>query len=74
MGSTANTFSGSGNYRFNRFLTGSVNGGYALNNSLAAAGMATTSFNNWFLGANLGQIMGQHATINFNMASSIKAR
>jgi hypothetical protein len=28
--------------------------------------MATTSFNNWFLGANLGQRMGQHATINFN--------
>jgi hypothetical protein len=27
--------------------------------------MTTTSFNNWFLGANLGQRIGQHATINF---------
>lgn len=66
LGSTANTFSGSGSYQFNRFLTGSVNGGYALNNSLAPAGMATTSFTNWFLGANVGQRIGQHATLNFN--------
>jgi hypothetical protein len=66
LGSTANTFSGSGNYQFTRFLTGSVDGGYALNNSLAPAGVATTSFNNWFLGANLGRRLGQHALINFS--------
>jgi hypothetical protein len=66
LGATSNTFSGSGQYRFTRFWTGSVAGGYALNNSLAPAGVATTRFNNWFVGANLGRQVGPHAQINFN--------
>ena len=66
MGATTNTFSGSANHQFTRFWTGSVSGGYALNNSLAPAGVATTSFNNWFVGANLGRQVGRHARINFN--------
>jgi hypothetical protein len=66
LGATSNTFSGSAHYQFTRFWTGSVNGGYALNNSLASAGAATTSFNNVFFGANLGRRMGRHAQINFN--------
>ena len=66
LGATSNTFSGTAHYQFTRFWTGSVNGGYALNNSLAPAGAATTSFNNWFIGANLGRQIGPHAQINFN--------
>jgi hypothetical protein len=65
-GSTANTFSAAGQYQFTRSWTGSLTGGYALNNSLAPAGVATTSFNNAFFGANLGRRVGRHAQINFN--------
>ena len=36
LGATSNTFSGSAHHQFTRYWTGSVNGGYALNNSLAA--------------------------------------
>ena len=66
LGATSNTFSGTAHYQFTRFWTGSVNGGYALNNSLAPAGVATTSFNNWFIGASLGRRVGPHAQVNFN--------
>jgi hypothetical protein len=66
QGATGNTFSGAAHYQFTRFWTGSVNGGYALNNSLAPAGVATTQFNSWFAGANLGRRIGPHAQINFN--------
>jgi hypothetical protein len=70
LGATSNTFSSTAHYQFTRFWTGSVNGGYALNNSLAAAGVATTQFDNWFVGANLGRRVGQHAQINFNYGAS----
>jgi hypothetical protein len=70
LGATSNTFSGNGHYQFTRFWTGSVNGGYALNNSLAAAGAATTQFDNWFFGANLGRRVGPHAQFNFNYGAS----
>jgi hypothetical protein len=66
LGAATNTFLGSGHYQFTRFWTGSVAGGYALNTSLAPAGVATTSFNNVFAGANLGRRVGRHAQINFN--------
>ena len=66
VGSTANTFSGGWHYQVTRFLTASLTGGYALNNSLAPAGVATTSFSNAFFGANLGRRVGRHAQINFN--------
>jgi hypothetical protein len=65
LGATSNTFSGSAHYQFTRYWTGSINGGYALNNSLAPAGV-TTQFDNWFAAANLGRQLGQHAAVNFN--------
>ena len=65
-GATSNTISGAAHYQFTRLWTGSVNGGYALNNSLAPAGTATTQYDNWFIGANLGRRVGQHAQFNFN--------
>jgi hypothetical protein len=65
-GATSNAFSAMAHYRFTRFWTGSVNGGYALNNSLAPAGIATTQFDNWFVGANIGRQVGPHAQVNFN--------
>jgi len=66
LGARSNTFSGTAHYRFTRFWTGSVTGGYALNNSLAAAAAASTQINNWFIGANLGRRVGPHAQINLN--------
>lgn len=66
LGATSNTFSGTAHYQFTRYWTGSVNGGYALNNSLVPAGATTIQFDNWFAGANLGRQLGQHASINFN--------
>ena len=66
QGATSNTFSGSEGYQFTRFWNGSVNGGYAMNNSLAPAGVASTQFNNWFVGATLGRRIGPRGQINFN--------
>jgi hypothetical protein len=66
LGATGNTVSGSAHYEFTRFWTGTVDGGYSLNNSLAPAGAATQQFDNWFIGANLGRRVGPHAQINFN--------
>jgi len=66
LGAKTNTVSGSTHYRFTRFWTGAVSGGYAMNNSLAPAGAATTSFSDWFTGANLGRQVGSYARINFN--------
>jgi len=66
LGATSNTFAGSAHYQFTRFWTGTVNGGYALNNSLVPAGTASTNFDNWFVGANLGRVIGPHIGLNFN--------
>jgi len=66
LGSTTNTFSSSANYLFTRYWTGTVNGGYSMNTSLARAGVATANFDNWFFGASLGRRMGQHAEMNLN--------
>jgi hypothetical protein len=66
LGATSDTASGSAHYQFSRNWTGSINGGYTLNYSLAPAGVASTQFNNWFAGANLGRSLGQHVAINFN--------
>jgi hypothetical protein len=66
LGSTTNTFSSSAHYLFARFWTGTVNGGYSMNTSLAPAGVATTTFDNWFFGASLGRRLGQHAEMNLN--------
>jgi hypothetical protein len=57
QGATSNTIKGQANHNFTRFWTGAINGGYALDNSLAPAGAAKTQF-------------GQHAQINFNYGAS----
>ncbi len=66
LGATSNTLSASANRQFTRNWTGTVNGGYSLNNSLAPAGVATTQFDNWFVGANIGRRLGPYAQVNFN--------
>jgi hypothetical protein len=70
MGATSNTFSGAAHYQFTRFWTGTVTGGYALNNSLVPAGAASTQFDNWFIGASFGRRVGVHAQINFNYGAT----
>jgi hypothetical protein len=66
VGATSDAASINGHYQFSRNWTGSINGGYSLNNSLAPSGVASTQFDNWFAGANIGRSLGQHAAINFN--------
>jgi hypothetical protein len=70
LGATSNTFSASAHRQFTRFWTGSVNAGYALNDSLPQAGVATRQFDNWFVGANLGRQVGTHAQVNLNYGVS----
>ena len=70
LGAASNTFSGAAHYQFTRFSTGSVTGGYALDKSLAGAGTASTQFDNWFIGMNLGRRVGPHAEINFSYGAS----
>ena len=64
-GATTNTFSASAHRLINRNWTGTATGGYALNRSLGPPGAPTTSFNNWFVGANLGRRVGRQANVNF---------
>jgi hypothetical protein len=66
LGETGNTFTGSGHYEFSRAWTGTVNSGYGISTSLAPAGVATTRFDNWYIGANLGRRLGPHIQFNFN--------
>jgi hypothetical protein len=66
FGARSNTFSGSLHHQFTRFWSASVIGGYALNTSLAPTGAATSSFNTWLLGANVGRQLGRHAQVGFN--------
>lgn len=66
LGATTNTFSSSAHYFFTRFWEGTADGGYSMNTSLAPAGIATTSFDNWFFGASLGRRLGPHAVVNLN--------
>jgi len=70
LGATSNTFSTMTQYQFTRNWNGSVTGGYALNNSLARSGLPTVQFDNWFVGANIGRLVGTHAQINFNYGAS----
>jgi hypothetical protein len=66
LGSTSYTMMGSANYLFSRFWTGSIFGGYAINNSLAPAGVPTVRFDNWFSGVSWGLLAGRHLRINFS--------
>ncbi len=52
--------------QFTRYWTGSVTGGYAINNSLAPARSPTFRFDNWFAGASIGRQLGHHFQISLN--------
>jgi len=52
--------------QFTRHWTGSVTGGYAINSSIAPAGVASARFDNWFVGGSFGRQLGLHALIAFN--------
>jgi len=66
LGAKSNTVTGTIHHQFARFWSGSANGGYAFNTSLAPVGAATTNFNTWFVGANVGHQMGRHMEVGFN--------
>jgi hypothetical protein len=60
FGATSNTFTGSLHHDFTRSLSGSINSGYAFNKGLTPVGVTATSFNNWFVGANLNRRLGRY--------------
>lgn len=66
FGAISHTFTGSLNHEFTRSWSGSINSGYAFNRSLVPAGIATTRFNNWFAGANIGRRLGRYGQAGFN--------
>jgi hypothetical protein len=66
IGAVSNAFVASAHYQFTRSWTGTINGGYSLNKSLASAGFPETRFDNWLIGWNLGRRVGPHAQLNFN--------
>ena len=66
LGARSNTASASVHHQFTRFWSASATGGYAFNTSLAPAGAATSNFNSWFMGANLGRQLGRHAQLGLN--------
>ena len=66
IGAISNTFSGTLHHQFSRFWSGSMNGGYAFNSSLVPTGVAATTFDNWFVGGNVGRRLGRHIQIAFN--------
>lgn len=65
-GATSNTFSFSTHHEFTRNFSGSVSGGYSMNNSLPTTGFVPARFDNWFVGGNLSRRVGLHANVNFN--------
>jgi len=69
-GATSITASVGVQYQFTRNWAGSANAGYAVNNSLAPAGVSSIQFNNWFFGANIGRPVGARTRINFNYGAS----
>jgi hypothetical protein len=66
LGAMGNTFTGSLHHQFTRAWSGSARGGYAFNRSLAPAGGPTTSFTNWFIGANVDRRLGHHAQLGLD--------
>jgi hypothetical protein len=68
FGATADTITGSLHHQFSRFWSGSSHSGYAFNRSFVPAGLATSSFHNWFVGANVDRQLGRHAQVGFSYA------
>jgi hypothetical protein len=68
FGATADTLTGSLHHQFSRSWSGSSNIGYAFNRSLVPVGLATSSFQNWFVGANVDRQLGRHAQVGFSYA------
>jgi hypothetical protein len=66
VGAKSDTFTGTVHHQFTRFWSGSVNGGYAFDRSLVAPTVGTSTFDNWFIGANMGRQVGRHAQVGFN--------
>jgi hypothetical protein len=67
-GAESNIITLAAHRQFTRNWLGSINGGYAINNSLAPVGTPTVRFDNWFAGASIGRGIGRHVEVNFNYA------
>ncbi len=66
LGAESNTLTLAAHRQFTRAWVGSINSGYAINNSLAGTGQPTVRFDNWFVGGNLGRQLGSHIQLNFS--------
>lgn len=64
-GAETNVITASMNHAFTRFWSGTVDGGYALNSSLAT-NASTGRYNYWFGGVNLGRQVGRHLQIDLS--------
>jgi hypothetical protein len=65
-GAISDTITGSVHHQFTRFLSGSVNAGYAFNKNLTQTGVTSSRFTNWFIGGNIGRQLGHHAHLGLN--------
>jgi hypothetical protein len=66
FGSTNETITGTANHEFTRFWSASVNGGYAISNSVVPIGNFASRFYNWFAGASLNRQIGRQ--IRFSLS------
>ena len=66
QGAKSNIFTLGAHRQFTRYWTGSLTGGYAVNNSIVPAGVATVRYDNWFVGGSFGRQLGRHALMSFS--------
>ncbi|MGH9681093.1 MAG: hypothetical protein ACRD4Y_14190 [Candidatus Acidiferrales bacterium] len=66
LGAKSNIFTVGAHRDLTRHWTTSVNGGYAINNSLTTVNGSSQRFDNWFIAATLGSQLGRHALLNFS--------
>jgi hypothetical protein len=66
FGSKSQTITGTVNREFTRFWSASVNGGYAISNSLVPAGIFASRFDNWFAGSSLNRQIGRQVRFSLS--------
>ena len=66
FGSKSDTITGTASHEFIRFWSASVNGGYAINNSLVPIGIFASRFDNWFAGASLNRQIGRQIDVSLS--------
>jgi hypothetical protein len=63
LGAESETITASVNHQFTRFWSAFMNGGYALSKALIPNSVFAGSFDDWFVGGNLGKQIGRHVRL-----------